>query len=290
MQESKGLRIRRPLFAAQVAPAVDLDLARARHNDGGLFGLRLLRIVAPADRAQAIGRRAGLPDAGEIAAAFARRAITPAVAVGLDIVPLGLFPVALAAVLGDRSERPSERKLLGRNGGRRGQAGAKRQGGAKHRSAKHQRAKRRDRHDHPNRDLPLSAQAAPARSRSRKCTSPTGRASSTTTREVIFAVSCISSAFATSSSGAMVRGVLVMIAVTGRVGSSGRRLRRRSPSVTMPASVPSSFTTMTLPKPLALISAIAACIVAPIATIGRRSPACMTSRTSLSCAPSLPPG
>ena len=81
-----------------------------------------------------------------------------------------------------------------------------------------------------------------------------------------------------------------MIAVTGRVGSSGRRFRRRSPSVTMPASVPSSFTTMTLPKPLALISAIAACIVAPIATIGRRSPVCMTSRTSLSCAPSLPPG
>ena len=58
----------------------------------------------------------------------------------------------------------------------------------------------------------------------------------------------------------MVRGLRVMIAVTGSVGSSGRRWRRRSPSVTMPASVPSSFTTMTLPKPLALISAIAACM------------------------------
>src|SRR5215213_9173029 len=257
MQESKGLRIRRPLFAAQVTPAVDLDLARARHDDSGLFGLRRRRVVAPADRAQAVGGRAGLPDAGEVATAFAGGAIAPAVAVGLDIVPLGLFPVALAAVLSDRSERSSERKLLGGNGGRRNRTSAKRQG-----CAKSQSAKRRNGHDYRELcDLPHSAQAAPARSRSRKCTSPTGRASSTTTSEVILPVSCISSAFATSSSGAVVRGLRVMIAVTGRVGSSGRRLRRRSPSVTMPASVPSSFTTMTLPKPLALISAIAACIV-----------------------------
>src|SRR3954447_24029380 len=81
------------LFAAHVTPAVDRDLARARHDDGGLFGLRLRRVVAPADCAQAIGRRAGFPDAGEVAAAFAGGAIAPAVAVGLDIVPLGLFPV-----------------------------------------------------------------------------------------------------------------------------------------------------------------------------------------------------
>src|SRR4051794_16909200 len=129
-------RIRRPLFAAQVTPAVDLDLARARHDDSGLFGLRRRRVVAPADRAQAVGGRAGLPDAGEVATAFAGGAIAPAVAVGLDIVPLGLFPVALAAVLSDRSERSSERKLLGGNGGRRNRTSAKRQGCAKSQSAK----------------------------------------------------------------------------------------------------------------------------------------------------------
>ena len=73
--------------------------------------------------------------------------------------------------------------LLGGNGGRRHRAGAKRQGGAKRQSAKPQGAKRRDRHDHRELcGLPLSAQAAPARSRSRKCTSPTGRASSTRAR------------------------------------------------------------------------------------------------------------
>src|SRR4051812_18702610 len=146
-------RIRRPLFAAQVTPAVDLDLARARHDDGGLFGLRLFRVVAPADRAQAIGGPAGLPDAGDVAAAFAGGAISPAIAVGLDIVPLGLFPVALAADFRDRPEGPSERKLLGGNGGRGDGAGAERQGGAKRQSAK-----RRDGHDHRERcDLPLAA-------------------------------------------------------------------------------------------------------------------------------------
>ena len=81
-----------------------------------------------------------------------------------------------------------------------------------------------------------------------------------------------------------------MMAETASEPRSGRRLRRRSPSVTMPASVPSGFTTITEPKPLRPISSIASFINASMPTIGSRSFLCMTSRTSLSRAPSLPPG
>ena len=50
----------------------------------------------------------------------------------------------------------------------------------------------------------------------------------------------MASALARRSSGAMVRGFVVITPGPGREARSGLRWRRRSPSVTMPASVPSS--------------------------------------------------
>ena len=63
-----------------------------------------------------------------------------------------------------------------------------------------------------------------------------------------------------------------------------------SPSVMMPASIPSPSTTPTQPKRFWLISARVASIRAPTAASGIASPTCMRSRTRVRLAPSEPPG
>ena len=65
--------------------------------------------------------------------------------------------------------------------------------------------------------------------------------------------------------------------------------RLRSPSVTIPTSVPSR-TAPTTPKPLRLISISASAIGASGPISGIRSPACIRSPTVASRAPSRPPG
>ena len=66
--------------------------------------------------------------------------------------------------------------------------------------------------------------------------------------------------------------------------------RRRSPSVMIPASLPSAPVMPTQPKPFAVITTIASCIEAPSAISGTASPECITSRMNFSFAPSRPPG
>ena len=76
------------------------------------------------------------------------------------------------------------------------------------------------------------------------CTSPTGFFSaSITNRLVIFSELSCSSASDASASGSMVLGALVITAPAVRFSRSGDMLRRRSPSVTMPISLPSLSST-----------------------------------------------
>ena len=119
-----------------------------------------------------------------------------------------------------------------------------------------------------------------------------GPAASTTNSEVIGRsrafMTC--SASAASASGAIVRGAVVMISPTWRDSRSGPMARRRSPSVTMPISLPAASTTPRQPKRFSVISSSARSIGVSGGASGIASPSCIRSRTRRSRAPSRPPG
>ena len=66
--------------------------------------------------------------------------------------------------------------------------------------------------------------------------------------------------------------------------------RRKSPSVMIPASLPSSSTTPRQPRAFSVITTMASAIGTSPAVSGRRSPLCIKSPTNFSLAPSCPPG
>jgi hypothetical protein len=133
-----------------------------------------------------------------------------------------------------------------------------------------------------------------ARSRSLDDTAPTSTpCSSTTSTQVMRAVSIRSAAAAASRSGPMVRGPACMTccAVSSRRSPPRSMRRRRSPSVKMPTGRPSASTTAVQPRPLALISRSISSMRAWRGTLGTSPPLRMMSRTWVSSLrPSAPPG
>src|SRR5260370_29362927 len=105
--------------------------------------------------------------------------------------------------------------------------------------------------------------ATPARSRSCRCTMPTGLLASVTISAVIFDELSSSTASPASVSRSMVLGLFVMTSSTSAVIRSGRMWRRRSPSVTMPTTWPLISMMPTQPKPFEVISTIASDILVP---------------------------
>src|SRR5471032_946587 len=134
----------------------------------------------------------------------------------------------------------------------------------------------------------------PARKRSPRLNAPTGwSCSSTTIRAPILWSSMIFKASAASISA---RAVLPWTVITSsmvatRISMARSRVRRRSPSVKIPARRPSASTMAVMPKPLRVISISESRSSVPRMTLGRSSPVCMTCSTfSSKRRPSAPPG
>ena len=81
-----------------------------------------------------------------------------------------------------------------------------------------------------------------------------------------------------------------MISPVRRDSRPSPMCRRKSPSVMIPASLPSPSTTPRQPNAFSVITTMASAIGMSPAVSGRRSPLCMRSPTNFSRAPSWPPG
>src|SRR5713101_1536052 len=160
----------------------------------------------------------------------------------------------------------------------------------------HNRGRRRNcpRGGIPTRAISFVDQISSRVHRSCRCTTPsTPFASSVTTMEVIFRFSIRFNASLASRCGPIVCGPLVMHcpAVISRVAPRCFSIsRRRSPSVRIPASLPSGSSTVVIPRPFLLISWKTSGISVAVETRGSASAACIRCSTRSSFLPKRPAG
>src|SRR5260221_3630165 len=133
--------------------------------------------------------------------------------------------------------------------------------------------------------------AMPARRQSWICRMPSGRRFSSTANRLVIAAAVIwPSASAASACGRIVLGRPLITLSTGKRSRSSPMWRRKSPSVTIPMSLPESSVTPTQPKLLVVLTRMASAMAVLRWTSGMASPSCMMSATRSSFWPSWPPG